>query len=182
MTPKDPTVSGWVPNFLPADSQLGRHADALRSLVGHQIADAWVVWDLEQDEWFADLPVVLQMKNGPQLEVCWEKFDDLSITWDTIDVTMTPHAWVDWPLEWRHQALPPLASVVGAAVQRVAASSFLFSTQNMDHPHDVSKVWMTTGLWIGTVSGGIHIFNALDENGVSTQPPSRDDGHDWRPI
>ena len=35
------------------------------------------------------------MKRGSQLEVCWEKFDHVSITWDTIDVTVTPKAWVD---------------------------------------------------------------------------------------
>lgn len=182
VTSKDPNVSGWVPDFLPADAQLARHAACLRSLVGDQVADAWVVWNLEQDEWFADLPVVLQMIRGPQLEVCWAKFDDLSITWDTIAVTETPHAWVEWPLEWRHQALPPLATVVGATVRRLAASSILFSTQDMDHPHDVTKVWMTTGLWIGTGAGGVHLFNALDENGVSSKPPLRDDKHDWRTI
>lgn len=45
------------------------------------------------------MPIVLRLDHGPQLEVCWEKFDDLSITWDTIDVTVKPRAWVEWPLE-----------------------------------------------------------------------------------
>ena len=40
VTPKDPHVSGWVPNFLPAGSQFERQADRLRSLVGDQVADA----------------------------------------------------------------------------------------------------------------------------------------------
>ena len=154
VTPQDPRVSGWVPDFIPADTQFDRHADRLRSLVDDQVADAWVVWSLDHDEWFADLPVVLQMNRGPQVEVCWQKFDDLSITWGTIDVTQTPRAWVDWPLEWRRQALPALASVVGADVRNLAASSFVFSTQNVDPPHEVSKVWLTTGLWFGTASGG----------------------------
>jgi hypothetical protein len=120
------------------------------------------------------------MKRGSQLEVCWEKFDHVSITWDTIDVTVTPKAWVEWPLEWRPRALPELASVVGATFQDLAISSCLLTTQNVDH--DVSAVWLTTGLWIGTGSGGVHIFNALDENGLSAQPPSRDDEHDWRSL
>ncbi|MGV9365649.1 hypothetical protein [Amycolatopsis sp. NPDC003731] len=75
MTPKDPDVSGWVPAFLPADDQLDRQAARLRSLTGHRIAETWTVWSLEHDEWFADLPVVLRLDDGPQLEVCWEKFD-----------------------------------------------------------------------------------------------------------
>lgn len=182
VTPKNPHVSGWAPDFLPARSQFDRHVDRLRSLVGGQVSDAWVVWNLENDDWFADLPVVLQMKHGAQLEVCWEKFDELSITWGTIDVSVRPRAWVEWPLEWRPRALPVLASVEGATVQDLAVSSFLFKTQNMDHPHNVSAVWLTTGLWIGTESGGLHIFNALDENGVSSQLPPRDNEHDWRTI
>jgi hypothetical protein len=182
VTPTDPHVSSWVPNFLPAGSQFARQADRLRSLVGDQVAEAWVVWNLEHDDWFADLPVVLQMKRGPQLEVCWEKFDDLSITWDTIDVTVTPKAWVEWPLEWRSGAPPELGSVVFATVQDLAISSCLLTTQNVDHPHDVGAVWLTTGLWIGTESGGVHILNALDENGLSAQPPPRDDEHEWRSL
>jgi len=78
------------------------------------------------------------MKRGSQLEVSWEKFDHVSITWDTIDVTVTPKAWVEWPLEWRPRALPELASVVGATFQDLAISSCLLTTQNVDH--DVSAV------------------------------------------
>jgi hypothetical protein len=92
VTPKHPQISGWAPDFLPADEQFDRQANRLRSLLGAQVADAWVVWNLEHDAWFADLPVVLQMESGLQVEVCWEKSDDLSITWDTIDVSVKPKA------------------------------------------------------------------------------------------
>ncbi|UJW31007.1 hypothetical protein L3Q67_38400 [Saccharothrix sp. AJ9571] len=57
----------------------------------------WTVWGLAHDEWIADLPVVLRLEQGPQLEICWEKFDDLWITWDTIDVAVEPEAWVKLP-------------------------------------------------------------------------------------
>jgi hypothetical protein len=52
----------------------------------------------------------------------------------------------------------------------------------MEQPYGTSAVWLTTGLWIGTVSGGIHIFNALDENGLDSHPPVRDEQHDWRNV
>lgn len=86
----DSHVSGWVPDFRPAQFQLERHRIRLRSLLGDSIVDTWAVWRLEDDEWFAHLPVVLVMKGGEQLEICWEKFDDLSITWNTIDPTVPP--------------------------------------------------------------------------------------------
>lgn len=182
MTPKEPNVSGWRPDFLTAEDQFRQQSLSLRNLVGLRIAAAWTVWNLEHDEWFADLPVVIGFEEGPQLEVCWEKFDDLSITWDTIDVAVTPKAWVEWPLEWRQTAHPALAACVGSTIQDAQATTFRFTTQNTDHPHDVSSVWLTAGLWLATSGGGVHIFNALDENGLSDARPERDGEHDWRPV
>jgi hypothetical protein len=97
-------------------------------------------------------------------------------------VSVTPTAWVPWPLEWRQQPLPPLADVVGSAVNELAVTSSLFKRQDLGHPDQMSAVWLTTGLWIGTVSGGLHIFNALDENGLDSQPPVRDAEHDLRGV
>jgi hypothetical protein len=182
MTPKDPNVSGWRPDFGPAQERIRREAGNLRGLMWQRVSSAWLVWNLQGDEWFADLPVVLAFDRGPQLEVCWEKFDDLSITWDTIDLAQTPRAWVDWRLEWRPAAHPALASQVGATIRDVAATRFLFTTENLDDPRDVSAVWLTTGLWLATDRGGLHIFDALDENGLSSQRPNRDAENDWRLI
>jgi hypothetical protein len=155
VTPDDPDVSGWLPEFLPADEQFAQQAERLRSLVGSRITGAWIVWNLEDDKWFADLPVVLQFDHLPQLELCWEKFDDLSITWDTVDLTVTPKAWVEWPLEWREQAHPAVASVVGTTVDQISATTSRFVTQNVDHPHEVRAVWLMTGLWLATSRGGL---------------------------
>ena len=171
-----------MPDFRPAESQLERQTDRLHSLIGDEIAGAWAVWNLEHDEWFADLPVVLQMKRGAQLEVCWEKLDDLSIAWHTIDLTVPPTAWVEWPLEWRRNALPELQAIPGAVVMELAASRFRFVTEAVDHPASHREVWLTAGLWIRTIDAGLHVFNALDENGVSSRPPLRDADNDWRPL
>ena len=182
MSPKEPKVSGWRPDFQPADEQFRHQATGLRNLAGLRITGAWTVWNLQFDEWFADLPVVIRLDDGRQLEVCWEKFNDLSITWDTIDLAVTPKAWVEWRLEWRTTAHPALLASVGSRIQSVRATTFRFSTQNVDRPREVCKVWLTAGLWLATDSGDFHIFNALDENGLSNERPGRDGEHDWRPL
>jgi hypothetical protein len=182
MTPKEPNVSGWRPDFQTADEQFRRQALGLRSLAGRRITAAWTVWDLLHDEWFADLPVVIRLDDGRQLEVCWEKFNDLSITWDTIDVAVTPKAWVEWPLEWRTTAHPALLACLGSRIQSVRATTFRFTTPNVDDPREASEVWLTAGLWLATGSRGVHIFNALDENGLSDERPGRDGEHDWRSL
>jgi len=181
VTPKDPNVSGWRPDFRPADEQIERNSARLHSLIGRRIIEAWTVWIVDED-WFADIPVVIRFDDGTQLEVCWEKFDDLSITWNTIDVESTPRAWVDRALEWRRNAHLELSSVVGGTVTDVRATKFLFTTENVVDPTDVGTVWLTTGIWLETDRGDLQVFNALDENGLSADPAERDVAHDWTSI
>lgn len=167
----DVDASGWQPTWQPAETQLRRHADRLRSLRGRRVRDTWIVWNLEHAQWFAELPVVIQFEDGLQLEVGWQKFDDLSVTWDTIDVAVTPYAWVSWPLEWRSQAHPALATITGREVVQVEATQHLFTTRRVDPPNDSHSAWLTSGIWLQTAQSGLHIFNALDENGLSNEPP-----------
>lgn len=167
----DIDVSGWQPAWKPADTQLHTHAERLRSLPGRRVSDTWIVWNLEHDQWFADLPVLVQFDDGQQLEVGWQKFDDLSITWNTIDVAVTPHAWVTWPLEWRSQAHPALSEITEHEVVQVEATEHLFTTRRVSPPNDSQSVWITSGIWLQTDHAGLHIFNALDENGLSNEPP-----------
>lgn len=170
-------VSGWQPDWLPASEQLQKHSKALRGLVGRTLADAWVVWNLEHEEWFADLPVVLTFDGGGQLEVCWQKFDDLSVTWDTIDTGVRPRAWVEWPLEWRRAAHPALDANVGTSVHTVAMTEHLFQTERVDQPGPSSRAWLVGGLWFGTDGPGLHVFNALDENGLDAGKPAEGSRH-----
>jgi hypothetical protein len=142
---------------LPADDQLDRQAARLRSPTGHRITATWTVWALEPDERFADLPVVLRLDHGPQLEVCWEQFDNLSITWNTIDVTVTPRPWVEWPLEWRQAVHPALAAIADATVDKAAATSSRFTTENTPVPLGTKATWLTTGPWPSTSRGDLHI-------------------------
>lgn len=60
--------------------------------------------------WLADCPVVLDF-DGERLEINHQKFDDLSITWNSVDVTRAPM----WPtsdgfrLVWRNDVPASLA-------------------------------------------------------------------------
>ncbi|MEV6761463.1 hypothetical protein AB0N16_12585 [Streptomyces sp. NPDC051105] len=46
------------------------------------LTHAWLVWDVQDSEWFSDCPVLLDL-TGEQVEINHAKFDDLSITWNT---------------------------------------------------------------------------------------------------
>jgi hypothetical protein len=174
----DLDVSGWQPVWQPAETQLRHQAGQLTSLRGRRVVDAWIVWNLEHDKWFADLPVVIEFDDGRRFEVSWQKFDELSISWNSIDVAVTPIAWVTWPLQWRSQGHPALRNIVGCAVRTVDATQHRFTTHRVDAPGNTSAVWLTSGIWLETTGAGLHLFNALDENGLSEDLPV--DGTEFR--
>jgi len=128
----------------------------------------WLAWDLDEDAWFTDCPVLLDFA-GERLEVNHWKLSELSLTWDSID----PGAPIHWPgsedthrfhLAWRREPLPGLAELRD---QRLDAVELL--------------EWAGHDLANGTVAMGFRfeaayltIYNALDENGIELGAPQRD--------
>jgi hypothetical protein len=139
-----------------------------------RVVDSWLVWDLEHDKWFADLPVILMLDDGRKLAVSWRKLDDLSITWNSMAVSATPIAWMTWPLARRSQSHESLRSVTGSVINAVASTKHRFTTRQVAPPTAVGAetyaTWLIRGIWLGTDGVGLHIFNALDENGLSNDP------------
>ncbi|MGI5519878.1 hypothetical protein ACQEUX_02845 [Micromonospora sp. CA-259024] len=151
-------MAGYQPGWLNGVDEIAdRHGHRLQSLVGRRLTSTWLVWDDDRDEWFADCPVVLDFA-GERLEVNHQKFDDLSITWNSIDVTRTP----EWPasdgfqLRWRDDVPAVLAARRG---QRLEVVELL--------------EWAGDDLAAGTVTVGLKfadswltVYSALDENGL----------------
>ncbi|MEI2808793.1 MAG: hypothetical protein V9F00_00850 [Nocardioides sp.] len=165
-------LSGWVPNWKSGSEQIAGQANALVGRIGHVAVEAWLAWHEEADHWFVDLPVVIVFDDGEQLELCWQKFDDLSVSRNTIDLSVAPLAWVKSPLSWRRAVHPALAAFEGSTVVGVAATQHLFTTVDADYPHrKETGRWLDGGLWFNSTSGGLHVYNALDENGLSNSAP-----------
>ena len=130
-------VSGWQPDWLSGVEQIGAHAARLKELCGQRITHTWVVWDNREDEWFPDLPVVVRFEHGRQLEVCWQKFDDLSTTWNTINVQLAP-AYSPFVLAWRPSGHPAVAVVVGDTLTGVVGTKTRLSAYE----------WQCDGIWL----------------------------------
>jgi hypothetical protein len=122
------------------------------------------MWDLADGSWFADCPVMLDF-DGTQVEVNHQKFNELSITWNTVN----PAVPVRWPtgdrfrLAWRNDAVPELSALHGRQLQIV----------------DILE-WTGSDLAHGTIAvsfvfaeGQVTISNGLDENHLAfNQPPA----------
>ncbi|MFC5821768.1 hypothetical protein [Nonomuraea harbinensis] len=154
-------ISGFEPTFLVGlEAVRGEHGPGLAALGGRRLTGFALVRFVEDGDWFADCPVVLDF-GGVQVEVCHWKFDELSIGWNTIDTTAAISGWEEYdeltPV-WSSddERLEPF---VGQELREVALLEWHPSSR-----HDIAG---------GTIAvefvfdmGRFHIANALDENSI----------------
>ena len=154
-------IQDYQPQWLNGrESVTKMHGQRLAGLV-HTLSHIWLVWDLDADEWFTDAPVLLDFRID-QVQIDHQKFDDLSITWNTTD----PHRAIEdsyFHLIWRPEPMPELQALPGKKLQAVE----LLEWRN--DCHDMAN---------GSIAGGfdlapdwLTVLNALDENGFEHQPP-----------
>jgi hypothetical protein len=136
-----------------------RHGRRLAGLVGRRLSRAWLLWDRDADEWFADAPVLLDF-DGDQLEIQHQKFDDLSITWATADPNK-PVSFPEFDMAWRIGAMPDLAHLEGQYLRETS----LLEWQGGDLADGMVAVHLRFD------DGHLTVYNALDENGLSFTSP-----------
>ncbi|MCL8017994.1 hypothetical protein [Streptomyces sp. AS02] len=155
-------IAGYRPLWLNHRGDVVReHGHRLRGLVGRTLTGVWMVWDRQDDEWFCDSPVLFDFE-GERVEINHHRFDDLSLTWNTIDPS-TPVRWPDFDLQWRCDPLPEPHALRGLSLKGVELLEWTgrdLARGNVD----VSFVFETCR---------VTVFNALDENGLSFAPPDR---------
>jgi hypothetical protein len=168
----DRRMSGWRSNFRSAAVQLRDQRAELLALVGRRLTAGWAGWNPHRHRWFPPFPLVLVFGDGVQLELAWQKWDDLAITWNTIDLTAPPD---DEPYQWRPSQPDPVAAVAGRTLTGFAAiETPYFQGDDLDFadglPMHALAGWMFSGLWIEFGDRGVHVYNHLDMNGLSAEP------------
>lgn len=166
-------VPNWSPTWLRFyDEVRVAHAHNLGELVGEVLTGLWIPWDTHANERLAELPVVVRSK-GRQLEVCAASIDEVSITWDMIDVHVPFKASQPWsvPITWLRldSALPVRGTdrrVVAVALLDVAVKSTEIpsgAASTTRHCHGLGlEVAGTPDVWI---------LNGLDQVQLAAEPP-----------
>ncbi len=161
-------LPGYVPTWTnDLDALVTTQSGRLGDLVGRRLVGASLMWDAKRDVWWADGPVVLDF-DGVRLEINHQKFDDLSITWDTIDLDR-PIRWAGSrrpKLRWRHDVPQDLAELHGRPVTGVQLLRWA-----SDDPTDLGNGSPEVGFAFGVRE--MTVFNALDENGLWFGPLGR---------
>ncbi|MEU4162136.1 hypothetical protein [Actinoplanes sp. NPDC026670] len=157
-------IQDYEPRWLRGrDSITAVHGLRLAGLAGRTLTHVWVVWDLDDDEWFTNAPVVLDF-DDERVSIDHQKFDDLCITWNTVDPSR-PIEITGFNLAWRPDATPQLAELAGQTLHHTALLEWDggrgdMANGNVTIGFDFSPYWLT-------------IFNALDENGFDFGEPDK---------
>jgi hypothetical protein len=159
-------IDGYQPQWISGRSAItGAHGHRLRSLTGRTLTRTWLAWDLDDDTWWADCPILLDF-DGEQVEINHQKFNDLSITWNTANPAQT----VAWPttgnyrLAWREDPRPELTALHGQTLRGVELLEWT------GDDGDLANGMVALGFTL--TSGHLTIYNALDENGIEFHPPT----------
>jgi len=159
-------IDGYEPVWLSGLSEIRRaHGDRLRTLVGKRLQRVHLTWFVEYDEWLEDAPVIVDF-GDERLEIRHFKFDDLSLTWNTID----PYGKAEWnwgdpaepsPLRWRHDTRPELSALEGQVLQDVELLEWT--------GRDMARGVVDLGFVFP--HGRFTVINAMDENGLEFTEP-----------
>ncbi|MFD5891761.1 hypothetical protein ACFWHQ_38210 [Streptomyces sp. NPDC060334] len=152
-------ISGFEPSFLiGVDAIRQAHGSRLAALAGRRLTGFALVRFAEDGDWFADCPVVLDF-DGIQVEVCHWKFDELSISWDTIDTAVTITGWESSELtpRWSHSD-EHLEPFVGQELREVTLLEW--------RPAERDLAAGTVAVEFVFASGCLRIVNGLDENRI----------------
>ncbi len=160
-------IQGYQPQWLTGRHPVARaHGRRLHAQIGRRLTRSWLVWDRTDDQWFADCPVLLDFE-GEQVEVTHQKFDDLSITWNSINPN-EPITYGEDPkdvsLTWRDDACLRLVALHGHQLHTVELLEWSGSETDLANN--------TVAISFGFAHDRITITNAFDENAIEFGPPS----------
>lgn len=153
-------IVGYQPEWLDSSSDVVQeHGNRLCGLAGRTLTRVWMVWDLRDDEWFSDCPVLFDF-DGEQVEINHQKLGDVSLTWNMIDPSHEVR-WLGFDLQWRPEPFPGLQDLRGLPLKGAELLEWTYG--------DVAQG--KVDISFAFEAGRVTVFNALDENGVSFDPP-----------
>ena len=155
----------WIERYKPKWVVEKREAEELverwsKDWIGKRLDKAYVAWFEADDSWYEDLPIILFI-GGDSIEICWQKFDSLSITKNQIDITNCIS--INKKIPYKENAHPALHEVVGKKILNVKLGMSSMTLEDKEIP-------MINSVDFVFEDSFISIFNALDENGLSNMP------------
>ena len=132
--------------------------------IGQELKESWIGWMDEDDCWWEDMPIILQIGNE-RLEICWNQFQDVSITKNQIPVDGSAHFTME-DASIKKNAHKVLNKFMGKTITAIEVGE---TTMSMG---DSGLVWIPNSINFIFGEDFLSIYNGLDENQVSDERPS----------
>lgn len=168
-------IQNYNPQFHEDANQLvEKHKKELELLIGQSIIEIWILWNLTEDEWYTIAPVVI-VTDAMQIEVCANKINEYSITFNTIDINqeVEPSDMGDeevWFYKWKKYQSSNL--FMNRQITGIYVIELLYETtvlQDYKNPDQVGRTfrnWLLHGIGFEIEDKFLSLYNAFDCNGI----------------
>jgi hypothetical protein len=178
-------LDNYNPSFFYSVEELIKfNGNKLRNLIGKSIREAWVIWELNSDEWHSDGVIILCF-DDMNIEICTHNLNELSITWNEIDVNVALESYDfeeygKFDFEWRKDSLEQFKLIKGRIVKEIEIFEYKFTTTvtfNKSSPEEIGRKdeqYILNGIGFKLDDGYFSIYNGLDTNALTTERNTTD--------
>lgn len=137
------------------------------------------------DRWLPVGPLLLVFQGGTQLELAWNHLDELSITWDTVDLAVRPSRFGSEG-GWRSSQPAALGNVVGRRLTAIAIveTPYFRGADDLDFskglPMHAVAGWTIRALWMEFGDAGLLLFDEIGDLGLASAPSRLGNGNEIR--
>ncbi|NUR50990.1 MAG: hypothetical protein HOV71_22920 [Hamadaea sp.] len=155
---------------------LSAHGPKLRALVGRRLESVLGLCFTVDGQWCSTQPLVLRFA-GTRLEIVFDGFDQLYLSWNTIDTDVP----IDTPdqedpemaLAWGDPSRPELDAVLGSVVRQVSVLENDFHLDLVDGRR--TRSWMLAGLeLVFDNERTLQLYNVFSETTLELDTPDSD--------
>jgi hypothetical protein len=141
----------------------------LIELIGKKIDRYWLMWDLNENEWLADGPVILEI-NGQRFEFTAYQLDDFSMTINSFELSEK----LDWygsgdemPLEWKENPKIELSKNLNKVITEINILTYDFYQKNNESEYILVGIeFVFEKESESDMENYFSIYNGLDQNEV----------------
>ena len=170
-------IHDYRPQWSKQAGELREHLRAIRAdFTGRPIHAVWTLWDVENDEWFNDAPVIVDV-GGSRLEICATKLDEMSVSVNTIDIAK-PVFWCsdeddgEPAMRWTDRIHSCLTGVASQRIESFCIMEYRIDSGLQDM---LGLNWVVAGIGLELEDGYFEVSNGLDCNAMTRSRASGED-------
>ncbi len=166
-------ISTYKPNFhTSAESFKNEFDKTLSGLIGKRIERLWLMWDVKENEWLADGPVILEI-NGNRFEFTVYQIAEFSLTINSFELSDA----LDWygsgdemPLTWKENGKDELIKNLNKPIIGI---NILTYTMESELLYGIEFILETES--VSHLENFFCIYNGLDQNEIGKSEIQYDD-------